>query len=156
MSKKIISFSILLLSLLISLSTQDCEIHKNNCAKCDSQTNLCLICEKNIYKPDQEGGCEPSQQCRIGENYCNECNNNGNLCSQCEPGYFPDENGGCSSTDNCLISEDGKCLQCKDDYFLIEGSYSNFCKYKFSDDFKHCAKINFLMENVFLVKKIFI
>ena len=139
MSKKI--FLILLILLLISFSSQECKSHINNCAQCHPVTNLCVICEKSVYKPDKNGGCGFSNKCKIGENYCNECNNEGNLCSKCELGYFADKNGGCSSTDNCLISENGKCLECKDDFYLIKEN-SNFCKYKFSDDFRNCAEIN--------------
>ena len=142
MSKKIIFVSILLFSLIISNSSQECYSHKNNCEQCHPLTNLCSVCEKTIYKPNEEGGCDLSHQCIQGENYCIECNNNDDLCSECELGFFPDENGGCSSTDNCIVSENGKCLQCKDYFYLIEGSYTNFCKYKFSDDFRNCAEVN--------------
>ena len=143
MSKTITSLSTLLLFLLFPLSLQECQVNTNNCKQCHPLTNLCVVCEKSIYKPDQEGGCEPSHQCKIGENYCNKCNNNGDFCLQCELGFYTDENGGCSTTDNCIISENGKCLKCKDDFYLIEGLDLNFCKYKFSDDIKNCAEINF-------------
>ena len=142
MSKKITTFSILLLSLLISLSYQACQQYTNNCEQCHPITNLCVVCSATIYKPDNEGGCVPSQQCITGENYCDKCNNNGDLCLQCELGFSPDENGGCANTKNCLVSENGKCLQCKDDFFLIKGYDLNFCKYKFSDDLKNCAEVN--------------
>ena len=142
MSKKIIYFSSLLILLLISFSFQDCQINKNNCQKCHPLTNLCVLCDNSVYKPDDEGGCKPIKQCIVGENYCNKCNNNNDLCLQCELGYFADENGGCSKTDNCIVSENGKCLKCKDDFYLIKKFDSNFCKYKFSDDFKNCAEVN--------------
>ena len=143
MSKKIISLFIALLSLLISLSSQECQPNKNNCEKCHPQTNLCAICKHTVYKPDENGGCVPTQQCVTGENYCNECNHKGDLCLQCELGFFKDENGGCSNTDNCVVSEKGRCFKCKDDFYLIEGYDLNFCKYKFSDDLKNCGVINF-------------
>ena len=142
MSRKIIFFAIFLLSLLISLSSQNCQIQTNNCVKCNPLSNLCVVCDKIAYKPDQKGGCEPIHLCAIGENYCNKCNNNGDVCLQCELGFFADENGGCSNTDNCIVSENGKCLQCKDDFYLIERCDISFCKYKFSDDFKNCAEID--------------
>ena len=147
MSKKLISFFTLLLTLLISLSTQECQIYTKNCTKCNPITQLCVMCDKKIYKPDQEGGCEPSHQCIIGENYCNECNDKGDLCSICESGLFADENGGCSYSDNCVISENGSCLQCKDDFYLIVKSDVHICKSKFSDDFKNCAEIDFYLGN---------
>ena len=140
MSKKIDSLYLLLFLLSFPLSSEDCEENQNNCTKCNPITNLCATCDKNILKPDLKGGCEPSHQCRVGENYCIECSDTGELCSKCELGFSPDENGGCSYTNNCLISEDGKCIQCKGDFYLIDSL--NFCKYKFSDDFKNCAEIN--------------
>ena len=142
MSKTIISFFVLLFSLLISLSSEECQVDKNNCKKCHPVTNLCVLCENSVYEPDEEGGCKPIKKCTLGDNYCNKCNNNNDLCLQCEAGYFADEIGGCSSTDNCIVSENGKCLKCKDDFYLIEKYDLSFCKYQFSDDFKNCVEIN--------------
>ena len=140
MSKQI-TLIIILLSLLIFISSQKCQPNINNCAQCHPLTNLCAVCKNAVYKPDQEGGCGLSKQCKIGENYCIECNGKNDICSKCELGFFADENGGCSSTDNCVISENGNCLECKEDFYLIK-RYFNFCKYKFSDDFKNCVEIN--------------
>ena len=139
MSNKINLFSIILFSLLISFSYQKCEENKNNCTQCNPLTDLCAICDRNILKPDENGGCEPSHHCIIGDNYCIKCDDKNEICSECEIGYFSDENGGCSYTNNCLISENGICLECKNDFYLIEEL--NFCKYKYSDDLKYCAEI---------------
>ena len=139
---KIISFFIFLSSQLISLTLQECQSYKNNCKQCHPLTNLCAICEKTLYKPDENGGCVPSQKCTVGENYCNKCNNNGDFCLQCELGLFADESGGCSTTDNCVVSENGKCLQCKDDFYPVPDYDLIFCKYKFSNDFKNCVYVN--------------
>ena len=131
------------LFLLFKFSSQQCIPHTKNCSECHPITNLCATCEKNIYKPDLEGGCELKKQCILGKNYCNECNKKEEICLQCELGFFPDENGGCANTDNCLISQNGKCLECKEDFYLIEGYSYNICKYKLSDDLKNCAEIDF-------------
>ena len=141
MSKRIAFFYFLLVSLLICHSSQECQPNINNCKICNPETELCVLCEIG-YKPNDNGGCELTHKCKTGENYCNECNVNRDLCIQCELGFFADEIGGCSNTDNCEISENGKCYQCKDNFYLIESSNFNFCKYKFSDDLKNCAIIN--------------
>ena len=117
---------------------------ENFCIKCNPITKLCLKCEKNIFIPEDNGGCIGNKKCEIGENYCNECNENKNLCKTCEIGYFPDENGGCSYTGNCEISYQGKCLKCLDDYILIGDNNSNIkiCKSLDTEDLKNCNRIN--------------
>ena len=107
------------LILKISLFTSLCIEDKNHCSKCNPISKLCVKCEKDIYIPDQNGGCKYSKKCILGKNYCLECNKNGNRCEKCIMGYFPDENGGCSYTDNCEISFQGKCLECKKNFILI-------------------------------------
>ena len=94
-----------------------------------------------MYIPDENGGCK--QKCIVGINNCIKCNELGDLCERCDEGYFLDENNGCSYTDNCLISKNGECLQCKDNYILI-GLEDNIkiCKSLFSEDLKNCIKIN--------------
>ena len=127
--------------LLISFSIQQCSENSNYCSKCDPLTNLCAECEKNIYKPDLNGGCEPAQTCIYGENFCNSCDQS--LCSLCENGFFPDQNGGCSTTDNCIISYKGECLKCKDDFYLVGINRYKFCKYKYTEDLINCEIINY-------------
>ena len=120
---------------------------QNHCLRCNTITNLCIKCDKDIYKPDKNGGCEYSKTCIVGNHNCLECNEEGNLCRLCEEGYYPDENGGCSYTDNCEISYKGECIKCKDNYILIGvDDYLNegikVCKSLHTEDFKNCKLIN--------------
>lgn len=128
--------------LLFSLSFQECSVSINNCEKCNYESTLCFKCEKNIYKPDKKGGCEPSRECKLGQNYCNECNMEQNLCKICETGFYPDKNGGCSITDNCEISYEGQCIQCIEDFTLVGNDAFKYCKSKLSDSLKNCKEIN--------------
>ena len=134
----------------ISLSKLSCIEGQNKCLKCNVITKLCTKCEKDVYIPDNNGGCENSRKCKLGHNNCYKCNDEENLCKTCEEGYFPDENGGCTYTLNCEISYHGKCLKCKDNFILIgdDGYLSNgikICKSINSEDLANCEKIN--MEN---------
>ena len=143
---------ILILFLKISLSSSECFVNNNHCIKCNPITKLCVKCDKNIYSPDENGGCKYAKKCEIGLNQCDECDENGQLCKKCIEGYFPDENGGCSYTDNCEISYYGKCLKCKENFILIgpketgENIYKNdvikICKSTYFGDLKNCEKIN--------------
>ena len=124
-----------------------CKEGKNNCTKCNYLTNLCIKCDKDIFIPDLNGGCEGAKKCISGDNYCKECEEDSNLCKVCDDGYYPDENGGCSYTNYCEISEHGQCIKCKDNYILIgENTYlfEGFilCKSINSEDFKNCEEIN--------------
>ena len=122
-------------------SNQICQEGISNCLSCNPITNLCGKCDKDIYEPDDKGGCQLSKKCEIGKNHCLECSEETNLCSKCEEGYFYDEIGRCSYTDNCIASERGKCIICKDNYILI-GNEIQICKYLNSEDFKNCHNIS--------------
>ena len=133
----------------IFITNQVCVLGEKKCIKCNPITKLCIKCEKDIYTPDSNGGCQNSNQCIIGKNHCFQCNENGKLCKECDIDYFPDENGGCSLTDNCVISYKGECLKCKDNYILIgnrdyyDNSPIKLCKPKYSDDLIHCSSISY-------------
>ena len=128
----------------------DCVEGKNFCKLCNPLTKLCAECyNKDVLKPDENGGCEGIKKCEIGENFCEECNRDGDLCLNCETGYIPDENGGCSYTNNCEISSEGVCIKCIEDFILIGKTtyndiYDNIkiCKYNNSEEFKNCDVIN--------------
>ena len=120
-------FSILLASIISIHSQPICEEGKNNCLQCNPITNICYKCDKNIYIPDDKGGCENSKTCIVGNNYCLSCNKEETLCEECDSGYFPDENGGCANIPNCEISYKGECLQCIEDFLLIGDKYKNLC-----------------------------
>ena len=127
-------------NLVFLIFTIPCEDYTNNCDKCHPSGDYCVKCSSEAYEVKENGECKPKEKCTIGENYCNECNSKGNLCLVCEIGYYPDENGGCASTENCLISLDGECLTCKEDFTLITNS--KYCKYNYADDLKNCKSIN--------------
>ena len=138
---KSLSLNSLLFMLQIYLSISSiCKEGSNNCAKCNPITKLCVKCDKNIYSINKKGECEESKKCGIGENYCIECSEDGKLCKTCDYGYYPDQNGGCSYSQNCLLSFQGKCLKCQNDYVLNIGL--GICKSLNSEDFKNCKKIN--------------
>ena len=128
------------------ICAQICQVGINNCSKCDVLTQLCLRCNKDIYSPDENGGCSPSNKCILGNNYCQECSEDEKTCKTCEIGLFPDENGACSFIDNCKISYKGKCLQCKKNYILVGFEYENtgylICKSLELEDFQNCANID--------------
>ena len=130
---------ILFLSLLSLINLQTCDVNVNNCLKCNPMTNLCVQCSYSVYIPDENGGCVPYQKCTAGLNFCDQCNSKETLCLVCDIGYYPDENGACSYTDNCEISYNGDCLNCKNDFYLLD---NKFCKYKYSEDLKNCKEIN--------------
>ena len=132
----------------IVFSAPTCRSGLNNCLKCNPISSLCIKCEKDIYTPDKNGGCEGKKMCVFGNNHCLECLEDEKLCKECDIGYFPDQNGGCSITDNCEISYKGECLKCKENYLLIgRMNYYLFdknklCKPFSSDDLQNCKTIN--------------
>ena len=131
---------LLILFILKQSSASLCEESKNYCSKCNPLTNLCIICSKeNVLRPDEQGGCVGSEKCVAGQNYCLDCETDEKLCNKCDKGYYPDGNGGCSYTDNCLLSYKGECLECKEDFILIENN--KICKSILNDDLKHCKEI---------------
>ena len=133
---------LILLSIInISISLPICIEDQNHCEKCHKITNLCFKCDKDVFIPDNLGGCQKSKKCRPQNNHCLECNEYGDLCNKCEISYYPDNNGGCSLTKNCEVSYDGNCLECIEGYMLIGQEYYEgikVCKSKNSPDFKYC------------------
>ena len=127
-------------------SFPSCQVGINNCSKCDPITQLCLRCDKNIYFPNENGGCSPSRKCILGNNYCIECDDEEKNCKRCETGLFPDNNGACSYIANCEISFNGKCLQCQENFKLVGYQFDNtgflICKSSELEDFKNCASID--------------
>ena len=148
MIKMNIYFTFLILFKII-YSAPSCKEGENLCTRCHPITKLCLKCEKDIYTPDEKGGCEPAKKCTEGNQYCLKCDEDEKLCKTCEEAYFPDENGGCSYSNNCEISYEGKCLKCIEDFVLVGKTeyYSSndeikICKSLNSEDLKNCKKID--------------
>ena len=147
--QKILFNLILLLIIEIVISEPSCQEGANFCSRCHPITKLCIKCEKDIYVPDENGGCEYAKKCVEGKHHCSECAEDGKLCKKCELSYYPDENGGCSYSNNCEISYEGECLKCKENFILIGrndyyASYDELkiCKSLNSEDLKNCEKIN--------------
>ena len=111
--------NIIIFLLLVVLSIQNCEKGKNFCILCNLATDLCKLCESELFIPDETGGCKGAKKCYINQNHCKECSSSTHLCEECDDGYFPDDNGGCSLTKNCDVSENGNCKKCMENYILI-------------------------------------
>ena len=111
-------------------SNQICQEGLYNCFSCNPTRNLCAKCDKDIYEPDDKGGCKLFKKCIIGNNHYLECSEKTNLCSKCKEGYFYDGIGRCSYIDNFMESEIGKCIICKDNYILMWWN-SNKKKFEF-------------------------
>ena len=149
---KIFSLFIIVFINKIIFSQTICSVGENNCSKCNPLTKLCVKCDKDVYTPDKNGGCENSKKCILGNNYCNECTQDESLCKICEEGFVPDNNGGCSYTNNCEISYKGECLKCKYNYILIGKDTKNsniknnfiLCKSIHSEDLRNCENINMI------------
>ena len=54
-------YSIFFILFKIIFSEPNCKQGLNKCLKCNPITKLCLKCEKDIYTPDKDGGCENSK-----------------------------------------------------------------------------------------------
>ena len=144
--KKNFIYLFCLLIIHITLSLSSCIVGENHCIECHNKTDLCYQCEKDIFIPNNQGGCKAIKKCQNFKNHCLECNEIGDLCTKCEISYYPDEIGGCSHTKNCKISYDGICLECKEDYILIgQGFHEGIkvCKSKNSPDLKNCNQTDF-------------
>ena len=141
--KIILYFYIYFIIFEILLCDPSCKEGEKNCLVCHPLTNLCEKCNSEVFKPDENGGCEYSSGCRAGINYCYKCKEKEIVCEICEQGYYPDESGGCSYVENCGTSFNGECLECKENYILIGNTYRlKFCKSLDSEDFYNCEKID--------------
>ena len=124
----------------ISTSLLSEEPH-NYCSKINPLTNQCIFClYQNILIPDENGDCVGSQKCFAFQNYCLECETEEKLCKTCDIGYYPDLNGACSYTDHCKISYKGECIECQEDFILVEKN--KICKSLLSNDFENCKNID--------------
>ena len=134
------NYFILLFIFNLIRSFPDCIVGENFCKSCNPVTKLCVKCEKEIYIPDEKGGCKITEKCKEGVNYCNECNYEKNKCEICDLSYYPDEIGGCSYTNNCQLSYKGECFKCKNNYIL--NGKNKICKSLNSEEYKHCKIVN--------------
>ena len=135
-----VKYIIIFIYISLSISMPVCIERVNYCSRCDLITKLCITCEKDIFIPDNNGGCIPIKKCIFGINHCYECEEDSSLCKKCEDGYYPDEIGGCSYTKDCEVSSEGECLTCKEGFILI-GSDIKICKSLNSEDLKNCENI---------------
>ena len=139
----LIRFIIFYTIIKLCISIPSCIETINHCSLCNNVTKLCLKCEKDIFVPDINGGCEPIKKCFPGKGYCLECESDSLLCKTCEEKYYPDENGGCSYATDCKIAYQGECIQCKEDLILI-GSDIKICKSLNTEDLKNCENVNII------------
>ena len=65
-------FSFIIIAKII-LAQPLCRERTNNCSKCNPVTKLCIKCEKDIYTPDENGGCKYAKKCELGRNHCIKC-----------------------------------------------------------------------------------
>ena len=138
-----IQYFTFLIILGLTINEPICEEGLNHCTSCNPITKLCVKCDKDVFIPDENGGCQNSKKCILGNNNCLECSNENHLCKTCEEGYLPDENGGCSYTNNCEISYRGKCLKCKDNFIFVGlDDGIQICKSLNSEDLKNCQDVN--------------
>lgn len=64
-------------------------------------------------------------ECIEGINYCSECISSSQICQKCSNNsFYPDLYGGCSTSKNCLLSSNGLCLICDENFYL---SWDNIC-----------------------------
>ena len=134
-------FFLIIFNIIGVFSLPFCKEGIDFCFLCNPVSKLCEKCEKNIFVPNKNGGCDGIKKCNLGISHCLECNEENYLCKKCEEGYFPDNNGGCSYTSNCEISYMGECLKCKINFILI-GIDIKICKSLNSDDLRECENIN--------------
>ena len=143
-----LNFLIYIINLYLIISYPICKEGVDFCYLCNFQKTQCIKCEKDLYIPNDKGGCSYFKKCKVGKNNCMECSINGDECKLCDNDYYPDENGGCSYTDNCIISENGICLKCKENYILIGidkyffNNGAKICKSLDSYDLKYCDNID--------------
>ena len=76
-------FLIILILIQGIILLPSCKEGKNNCLKCNYLTKLCSLCDKDIFSPDENGGCTSSKKCIIWKNYCHECSENEDKCQKC-------------------------------------------------------------------------
>ena len=133
----------------IIISQPSCQENQNYCSLCHPVTKLCVKCEKDIFSPNENGGCSYAKKCIEGNHHCLECDEEGKICKKCEDSYYPDDNGCCSYSNNCELSYEGRCIKCKEDFVLIGRTdyYSTndeikICKSLNSEDLKNCEKID--------------
>ena len=136
--KKIFS---LIFLFLISYSYQKCTKGKNFCVLCELATDLCKQCESEIFKPDNQGGCEGAKKCKKNENHCLKCSDTSYKCEICDVNYYSDNNGGCTNVENCEISENGICKKCQENYALVnKGHYYLECVSMNTEELLNCEE----------------
>ncbi|ELP89685.1 protein serine/threonine kinase, putative [Entamoeba invadens IP1] len=105
-----------------------------HCTVCSNTTGKCSACASGYkLQADSCVSCASSN--------CLNCDVDINSCSVCEPNYSPTTNGTCTpcnstysscATNLCSQTEPQKCLECRDNYFLIDSECCS-CAYN------HCG-----------------
>ena len=84
----------------------------------------CKECTFSYYLDKKENKCKQQQEGIFA--YCKQTIN-GKTCDICNDGYYFDEEGNCTEINYCSKSENGKCIECIEDYYLISPNYRPGC-----------------------------
>ena len=117
----------------------------------------CIECKENYFKYGKKGGF---QICKSYSSkdfiHCKNINYETGFCNSCETGYFLSSEKKCIKTENCEESFLGKCISCKDGYYLdllndnCEKKNYNFSQCKQTSDnitCEICDNYNYFDEN---------
>ena len=150
------------------VGAEKCTVGKNYCNECDNSGKQCAICERGYY-PDKNGGCSYTENCIISNkgdcleceedfiligNYsefklckylytddfkhCKEINTDNGKCLECEDGYFLNlGDKKCNEIEKCYESIYGNCLSCNYGYYLNKKDKK--CNVK-AKNFLHCKQ----------------
>ena len=95
---------------------------EKNCYYAYEEFGICHLCQDNYYIDLKDGKCKSNQE-NNDYKYCYSVENG---CLVCSTGYELGEDLRCSSSKNCLESEYGKCIECKENYYLgLDNMYTN-------------------------------
>ena len=125
------------LGLYFNKTSRKCEIITQNpsvCNKYDDDTNKCLGCVSTHQFNSYDNSCfELPENCKVYDFQTNMCSQCGNLTltvfylssGKCCPVTQQNVNGTCTNisiTTDCNKVKDGICIECKENYYLVEST----------------------------------
>ena len=128
----------------------------NNCLKCDTKDDVCLVCKHPTSLNKDDGTCilveEPIQNCLFYSTSDPE------KCKLCKEGFFGDDCQPCGA--NCKnCQEQNECNVCNSGYFLDSGKCEQKCNVENCeicqndiDRCKICIEGNFFLLNIYSLK----
>ena len=87
-----------------------------NCLNSDAETGICQECLKEFYFDLKDEKCK-SNEIEEKNKFCSKFKD---VCIDCINGYFIGEDNRCSTTKNCAESKSGICSVCSNNYILIK------------------------------------